>query len=214
MKQFGARASCPLEVTKCGQDARAPKGWHSRGYLPHFDSPDLVQTLTFRLADSLPQGKIEQWRQDERCRSDRQLANAIENYLDRGYGCCALKTPQVAQIVEDALIYFDDHRYKLLAWCIIPNHVHMMFETLAFFGLSKLLHSWKSFTANRINAFMNISGQFWQEDYFDRYVRNEAHFNRALHYIEHNPVRAKLCQSPEDWPCSSARFRSAGILPA
>jgi REP element-mobilizing transposase RayT len=214
MKIFGARASCPLNGTKCGQDARAPKGWHSRGYLPHFDSPEVVQMLTFRLADSLPQGKIEQWRQSGRCRTDRQLANAIENYLDRGYGSCALRNPRAASIVEDALIYFDDTRYKLLSWCVMPNHVHAMLEVVTDFGLSEVLHSWKSFTAKQINALMNISGQFWQEDYFDRYIRNEAHFNRALQYIEHNPVKAGLCNNGGDWPSSSARLRSVGILPA
>ncbi|HEX8463400.1 MAG TPA: hypothetical protein VF627_02170, partial [Abditibacterium sp.] len=60
------------------------RGWHSRGYLPHFDSPELVQMVTFRLADSLSQEKIETWKADVRCKSKRTLWNVIENYLDKG----------------------------------------------------------------------------------------------------------------------------------
>ncbi len=209
MTSFGARAARPPESTECGRAARAPKGWHSRGYLPHFDSPDLIQSITFRLADSLPQEKLESWRKDSRCKPERQLSNAVENYLDRSYGNCVLNEPRVAQIVENNLLYFDGSKYKMLAWCIMPNHVHTLLEVVDNWGLSEIVHSWKSFTAKQANALVNSRGRFWQEDYFDRYIRDERHFNRALYYIENNPVKAGLCANSADWRWSSAQFRDA-----
>ena len=74
-----------------------PKGWYSRGYLPHFDSIYAVQSITFRLADSLPQEKLRQLEKALKHRptsvQDRQRRQKIEEWLDAGMGCCALKHP-------------------------------------------------------------------------------------------------------------------------
>ena len=72
---------------------------------------------------------------------------------------------------------------------------------------SKLIKEWKGFSARRINRALWRRGQLWQDDYWDRYVRDEAHYRRVVHYIEWNPVKAGLVKSPEQWPYSSARFR-------
>ena len=107
--------------------------WHSRGYLPHFDSKDHLQSITFRLADSLPQSKLKELEQrletlpegDDPKIAKRQQ---IEDWLDAGMGCCALKHPQVAEKIEEALHHFDNQRYQLIAWCVMPNHVHVLIE--------------------------------------------------------------------------------------
>jgi hypothetical protein len=83
------------------------KGWHSRGYLPHFDSPETIQFLTFRTGDSLPEGLVKKWRRDPRCKTESQLQNSVQNFLDRGYGACHLKKPLVASIVQNALLHFE-----------------------------------------------------------------------------------------------------------
>jgi hypothetical protein len=70
----------------------------------------------------------------------------------------------------------------------------------------------KSFTSREANKLLRRRGQFWMEDYFDRYVRDGKHFASAIAYIENNPVKAKLCANPDDWPFSSARFRT-GVDP-
>ena len=100
------------------------KGWHSRGYLPHFDSPETVQFVTFRLADSLPRHVVETLRlqDDPTVKIDREL--------DTGLGACWLKREDVAVLVEAALLHFDNERYRLLAWCVMPNHVHVVVELL------------------------------------------------------------------------------------
>jgi REP element-mobilizing transposase RayT len=178
-----------------------PKGWHSRGYLPHFDSPETVQFITFRLADSLPRAVREavRHREDEVHRIDRDL--------DSGFGACWLGRPEVASLVEGALLHLDDKRYRLLAWCLMPNHVHVVIEILRSYSLSDIVRSWKSFTAHRSNALLGRTGQFWHADYFDRYMRNEEHLAQTVDYVEQNPVKAGLVVTAREWEWSSARLR-------
>ena len=98
-----------------------PRGWHSRGYLPHFDSPETLQFVTFRLFDSLPAEAVAKLRL-----MPGPIADADRDaFLDIGSGYCWLLQPEIAQIVEDALLHFDHERYLLIAWTIMPNHVHV-----------------------------------------------------------------------------------------
>ena len=113
----------------------------------------------------------------------------FEAMLDAGHGECLLRRPEIAAIVENALLYFDGARYQLHAWCVMPNHVHVLVTPLAGCSLSMLLHSWKSFTAKAINAALGRRGPVWFEEYFDRRIRDEAHYAAALAYIENNPSR-------------------------
>ncbi|MCW5736298.1 MAG: transposase [Enhydrobacter sp.] len=175
------------------------KGWHSRGYLPHFDSPETTQFVTFRLADSLPRHVTEMLRASSPAEIDHEL--------DSGHGACSLRREEIATLVENALLHFDGGRYRLLAWCIMPNHVHTVIELLQGHRLGSVLHSWKSFTANKANAIIGRTGAFWHDDYFDRYMRDENHLQRTIDYVERNPLTAKLVDLPRNWRWSSARFR-------
>jgi putative transposase len=182
---------------------RQPRGWHSRGYLPHFDSPETVQFVTFRLADSLPRSVVEGLRlQDD-------AVHRIDQELDAGLGACWLRRAEIAALVQDALLHFDGERYRLLAWCLMPNHVHVVFEMFGDHSLSDVIRSCKSFTARRANATLGRSGPFWHPDYFDRYMRDEDHLNRTIDYIEQNPVKAGLVGTAVEWPWSSACLRKA-----
>jgi REP element-mobilizing transposase RayT len=115
--------------------------------------------------------------------------------------------PVAAAIMQDTLLHFDSQRYKLLGWVIMPNHVHTLIEVLPGYPLSKIVHSWKSYTANMINKALGRAGPLWLPDYFDRFIRNDTHLENALKYIEYNPVRAKLVESPDEWPWGSASWR-------
>jgi REP element-mobilizing transposase RayT len=179
-------------------------GWHSRGYLPHFDSPQVVQTITFRLADSLPKILCDDIL---RAADGATRLKAFEAIMDSGRGACLLREPAIARIIEDALRHFDGERYRLLVWVVMPNHVHVMIEQIEGFRLSDVVRSWKSYTAKAVNALRKSSGAVWAPDYFDRFVRNERHFANALRYIEENPVTAGLAPRAEDWPYSSAKRR-------
>ncbi len=103
-------------------------------------------------------------------------------------------------------MFFEAKRYRLAAWVVMPNHVHVLFETWQT-PLPKLLHSWKRHAALQINRLLGNTGPLWQEEYWDRRMRNEAHFNQAVHYIEWNLVKAGLATRPETWPFSSANAR-------
>ncbi len=197
---LGARASRPH------------KAWHSRGYLPHLDQPEIIQSVTFRLADSIPADVVVGWKNelaltgkeaasDPRC---AELRDRIERYAGQGHGACWLRDGRVADQVENALLHFDGVRYRLLAWVIMPNHVHALIETMSGFPLEGVIHSWKSFTAKKINRILGRSGQVWEQDYFDRYIRDEKHLATVLDYIEQNPVKAGLVDSAHEWRWSSA----------
>jgi hypothetical protein len=93
------------------------------------------------------------------------------------------RTPPIGELVEQALLHFDGERYKLHAWSILPNHVHVLAMPLEGWALASILHSWKSLTATRANALLACEGHFWAREYFDRAIRNERHYGNALGYV-------------------------------
>lgn len=185
--------------------SNAHSGWSDRGYLPHYDKPGLVQAVTFRLADSLPKEKHSEWEHLLHITDDGERIRQMEDYLDRGAGSCVLRQPECAEIIQNALLHFDAERYRLIAWCVMPNHVHVLFETLSGHPIGKVIHSWKTFTAREINKLLGQSGPLWQDDYFDTFMRDDEHQAAEFTYIEHNPVKAGLVKHAADWPWSSAR---------
>ena len=206
---LGARASSPRAV----HAGEANSVWHRRGYVPHFEGGEIVQSITFRLHDSLPSAVREEMVAELEClpvnERTRHRRRRIEAALDRGHGACFLANPQIAHLVSDALRRFDGERYRLHARCVMPNHVHVVVTPLAGCTLSSIVHSWKSFTAGKANRRLGRRGSFWMQEYFDRAIRDERHFRVAMEYVEHNPVKAGLCAAPEDWPWSSSRARTS-----
>jgi REP element-mobilizing transposase RayT len=89
----------------------------------------------------------------------------------------------------------------------MPNHVHVLFSVIGSSTLSDIVGSWKKFTARQCNQQLNRSGPFWQADYWDRFIRNDAHFEATTSYIDNNPVKAGLAKTPADWAWGSARSR-------
>ena len=89
----------------------------------------------------------------------------------------------------------------------MPNHVHVLVEIWET-PLSKVLQNWKSITAVAANKLLERQGVFWQPEYWDRFMRTEEQARKAIRYIENNPVKAKLCLTPEEWLFGSARFRN------
>src|ERR1035437_2674764 len=183
------------------------RGWYSRGYLPHFDAPGMRQMITYRLDDAMPANRRHEWEALLAIEDEREKRIKIESYPDAGHGECHLRRPEIAALVQENLLRFDGERYRLLAWVVMPNHVHALIETLQT-PLAEILHSWKSFTAKAANHLLEREGEFWQAEYFDRYIRDEDHFGKAARYIEKNPVKAGLAKSPEEWPFGSAHFRN------
>ena len=132
--------------------------WHSRGYLPHFECNEVIQHVTFHLADSLPKDVVV--RLDEEIRTlpldeqDPERRRKIEAWVDTGHGSCILREPAIADMVQGSLLFFDGQRYRLIAWVIMPNHVHVLFQPIMGWTVAKIVASWKKFTARRICDFL------------------------------------------------------------
>ena len=141
---------------------------------------------------------------------EREKLVMIDKYEDSGVGQCFMRDDRVAQIVKDALFYYDGNKYKIIAWCIMPNHVHTLIEVFNGISLSEIIHSWKSYSANQINKLLNRTGQVWMMEYFDRYIRDYEHFDKVVNYIHHNPVKAGLVKSPSEYRWSSAYEEGSG----
>jgi len=167
----------------------------------------MVQAVTFRLADSLPQKVIDNWRAElghGNPKAETELRRRIARCEDAGHGACLLGKPGHAELVENALLHFDGSRYRLLEWCIMPNHVHVILAQLEETTLDQIMKSWKSYTARKINEVEKRTGALWERDYHDRYIRDSEHMENARHYVRNNPVKAGLCAEPDDWRFGSA----------
>ena len=205
--------------------------------MPHYDNYEMLQSVTFRLADSLPQNVLRnlELELNGKCADDNELEKnkriEIEKWLDSGKGCCALANSKMAAVMQDALLKFDGERYDLIAWCIMPNHVHVLINQK--YPLGRIVQSWKSYTGRyglkhnaelelgvpgggglKHNAELELgvpgrgggTGRFWMREYWDRYIRDERHLYSVIEYIQNNPVKAGLCKTACDWQWSSAGY--------
>ena len=174
-----------------------PTYWRTRGYLPHRDESRLTQHIVFNLADAFSRARPKPTNPDE-------WLPWADQHLDAGYGERLLHKSENAAIVERCLLKEHGVRYALAAWCIMPNHVHVLVEQFPEHKLSSVLQTWKSVTAHGINEREGRRGVVWQREYFDRFMRTEEQFSTTVRYIENNPVKAGLVERAEDWRFSSA----------
>jgi len=122
----------------------------------------------------------------------RRFFGTVERWMDLGTGECVLRDAENAKVVEECLAFFEGQRSVLHAWVVMPNHVHVLFETIGVVTTGELIGSWKGYSARRINERMGRSGALWQKSYFDRMIRDWEHFGRCVRYIRRNPEKAKL----------------------
>ena len=134
---------------------------------------------------------------------------AMDRILDStATGPLFLRMPDIANMVVNAIQYRDDRdgslrHYQLHAFVVMPNHVHLLMTPLV--EVSKVMQSLKRFTAREGNRILGLTGKpFWQDESYDRLVRNETEFERIADYVAWNPVKAGLVATPEAFPWSSA----------
>ena len=176
-------------------------------HLPHWKQEGCTYFITFRLGDSIPKDKLAQWQVELRVwlqhhpepRTPEQekeyaelFAERFHRWLDDGMGECWLKRPELSAMVEEALRFFDSQRYWLGHFVIMPNHVHCLVRPLGEHTLPSILHSWKSFTAKKMNAILGREGKIWQDELFDCIVRDEAQLQQFSAYVQGNPAKAQL----------------------
>ncbi len=147
------------------------------------------------------------WRRHRSTETDPRKAFAeMDRELDKAaYGPSWLKITEVGTAVEDAL-HFGERQlklYSLIAYVIMPNHVHVVLEPKA--ELPRITKSIKGFTARKCNEILERTGErFWQDESYDHWVRSDRELQKIIAYIERNPMRAGLADSVENWPWSSA----------
>ena len=226
LKKYGA------EPSEDGQGHEAVEKRSGR-YLPHWTQEGATYAITFRLADSVPADVAQSWRDarqaifDRAAQEKRELTDnernklqtlfseRIESYLDAGHGCCFLKDARVAKTVQDAFRHFDGERYKLVAWVVMPNHVHVIIRPLNRHKLESIVHSWKSFTAKAVNSVLDRTGQVWMEEYYDHLIRNEEDYWHQVNYVTANAEKGGLVEWPwqgriEDFRGQDARDTERG----
>src|SRR6184192_1561905 len=179
----------------------------ARRHLPHWEQEGATYFVTFRLADSIPNTLLTEWHDELQTwlkfhprpwdhktakEYERRFVDGPEKWLDRGHGECHLRNQRLAAIVANALRHFDRERYRLDAFVVMPNHVHVLVQPKSGHSLSEILHSWKSFSAHSINKALHRKGDFWMEESHDRMVRDFEELERYRDYIKENPVAAKL----------------------
>jgi putative transposase len=193
------------------------KGIYTRGFLPHWDFEKSTQAITFRLADSVPVAVIRDWKNQlvvkpEVNVREVELHRLIARYEDMGHGTAVLGNPDCAAMIQNKLIDGHRSRHSLIDWCIMPNHVHVLVRLAENHFLAEVVKSWKGGSSIEINRILNHKGALWQREYYDRCVRDLNHFYDCIAYIRNNPVKAGLCDKPEDWPFSSAGVKWNGAL--
>lgn len=196
-----------------------------RRHLPHLQPPGATLFITFRLVGSLPSEVLQQLCAETK-RVDAILAriSSSQERVQRAYleqrrlfggwdaelhmtqdGPFWLQEPQVAAMVAESLHYRSDRVYDLDAFCIMPNHVHVVFTPLlkadgTYHAMSAIMHSLKRYTARQANLMLGRGGDFWQHENYDHVVRDEAEWHRIITYVLNNPVKAGLVKQWDEWP--------------
>ena len=221
-----------------------------RRNLPHIQPPGATFFVTFHLAGSLPRSVLQQWKRekwrllnptsnadkatDEHKTFERQAKydewtrrwfRKFEKALDETQsGPVWLKDDRIAKEVADSMHYLDGKVYHLDAYCIMANHVHVVFaplpiessdvaqtvhlpanendaqtKSLCYNTLSSIMQSLKGYTARRANQILGRRGPFWQHESYDHCVRNSNEWQRIIRYVLNNPVKAGLVDEWEKW---------------
>jgi REP element-mobilizing transposase RayT len=129
---------------------------------------------------------------DQKALLDGYSHTRIEEYFDRGAGSCAFLDMRIAGAMAAALRFREGMHYRLLAWCVMPNHVHVVARLFAGQELAKVVKAWKNFSAKAANQTLRCKGRFWQREYYDRLIRNGDELDRAIRYVVENPAKAGL----------------------
>jgi REP element-mobilizing transposase RayT len=174
-------------------------------HLPHWRQAGATYFVTFRLADSLPAQRLAQLRSEyeswKRRHADptekeyeafvKERMQRVEKWLDAGHGECLLRSRRLRYAVERCLARFDGGRYLLGAFAVVPNHVHAVVRPTGDWQLETVAGAWKQYSALAINKACGKNGALWQEESFDRIVRDTPHLRRVVAYIEENIEEAR-----------------------
>ena len=176
-------------------------------HLPHWRQEGATYAVTFRQADSIPQEQLQalkRWRtvwesENPEPRNELQwkqfaqeITNKTERWLDHGYGSCVLRETRFSQMMLDSLLHFQDQRLFTSCCVVMPNHVHAIIQPIHGHELEDCLQRIKQYVALRVNRTIGRKGALWEEESYDRIIRDEEHLWNIVQYIGKNPKNAGL----------------------
>ncbi|MCP9766439.1 hypothetical protein EGI22_00875 [Lacihabitans sp. LS3-19] len=205
-----------------------------RRNLPHYQPLGGTFFVTFNLVEAIPLKVLKEWNKEFKIQKksielfssnpaedldklSKQDFAKRDKYLDAAQnGENWLKKDEIAQIVSDSIHFWDKRIIDLFCFCIMSNHVHLVFRILDINEvdspkyLDEIMHSIKLFSAKKCNVVLGKTGQFWQHESYDRLIRNDDEMIRILIYVLNNPVKAGLVKSHEEWKWTylAERFKS------
>ena len=202
-----------------------------RRNLPHIQPRGAAFLVNFRLAGSLPADVVERLRAETleldaklmvikdpkekllmRDKEQRKLFGKWDDALHKSQtGPFWLKDERIAQVVADSMLYHDGTWFDVLAYCIMPNHVHLVLmpyesSITADYSLTNIMHNIKRNSANHANKILGRTGTFWQHENYDHFARDEAELERIIKYVLYNPVKAKPVKEQKDWKWSYCKY--------
>ena len=192
-----------------------------RRHLPHWRQQGATYFVTFRLADSIPATILLQWQEQrrlwlaahgihdsqpedarqekylaiparERRRAERDEARRMHIELDRCHGSCLMRMEQNAEILQWTVLHFHGERGWIGDFTIMPNHVHLLVQPFAAHPLEKWLQTVKSYAARRFDKQVRKHDRVFQQESYDRIVRNQEELSAYRRYIENNGAKAGL----------------------
>lgn len=179
----------------------------TRRNLPHWTQEGAIYWITFRLADALPRSKMDQWQRERdawmhshpqpwTAKTAREyqieFGERFENWLDAGYGSCALARSDCREVVKACVYRFHGERVCIHHAVLMPNHVHLLLEPLHAYRLSKIMQGIKGASSRECNQILGTSGKFWMPESYDHIVRNVEEYRYYMRYIDENPIKAGL----------------------
>ena len=201
-----------------------PKDIFYRRNLPHIHLEGYPMFITFNLTESIPKevvaGLISQREQElknlspksnEYYKIHKKYFGKYDEWLDNSKsGHQWLRNENLAEIVAKKIHSMANERYELVAFCIMPNHVHLLIRSFtdktvghhgktANYPLADTLRLIKGSTARECNLGLGRTGKFWHIESYDHYVRDEEEFQRIIKYILNNPVKAGLVKEWKQW---------------
>ncbi len=175
-----------------------------RRRLPHLYYNEGIYFVTYRLFGSIPQNKLDKLQNEINSAEDEEQKRVFKKYdalLDKAENqVFHLKNPLIAEACKNSIMFFDKKDIDVICYCIMPNHVHLAFELLTKIKLvGDIMASIKRYSAKSANEILNTKGKFWQEESFDRLVRDEKELYNIIKYVLLNPVNAGLVEDYKDW---------------
>lgn len=185
--------------------------FHRRN-LPHLYYNDGTYFITYRLFGSMPKGILSELNKlyNPEVKTDLsklellKLENILNKYEEllntSSYLPKYLSDERIAKICQRTIRYYDENQYKLICYCIMPNHVHLIFKLIPNNkGIAKIMQSIKRTSANESNKVLGREGIFWQGESFDRLIRDDTELYFTINYVIENPVKAGLIDNWEKW---------------